>query len=93
MAKNLYISYYIFHKVVKCRGDMEEEEVGDLEVGMVMDGCHGQDGVEEIRIHSAGDFHGFLEDGGECHTCHTMDCHITHGGGGKCHSAWVHMAG
>jgi len=70
---------------------LEEEEVGDLDsVGMAMDG---QDGVEEIHTHSADAFHGFPEAGGECHTCHTMDCHITHGGGGKCHSAWVHTAG
>lgn len=43
--------------------------------GMVMDGQHGQIGME-IHIHSAGVFHGYQEDGGECHTGQCIATHI-----------------
>jgi len=95
LAKFLYISYYIFHQVIKCLG---EEDLDGVLDGMVMDGLtdgqHGQDGAEETHIHSAGDFLGCQEDGGACHIGQCIAIHITcHGGGNKCHLAWDHMDG
>ncbi len=99
LAKYLYISYYIFHQVIRCPG---EEDLDGVLDGMVMDGLvmdgqhgqHGQDGVEETHIHSAGAFHGYQEDGGACHIGQCIAIHITcHGGGKRCHLAWDHMDG
>lgn len=57
--------------MIKCGEEVGEEDLD----GTDMDGEHGQAGEEEIHIHSAGDFHGCLGDGGECHII--MDCHTT----------------
>lgn len=59
----------------------------DGQHGHGLDGQYGQDGEEATHIHSADGIHGYLEDGGECHTM------AGHGGGGKCPLVWDPMAG